>query len=610
MLDERGESEAVESVQGIIAARLDALSAEEKSLIHDAAVIGKVFWLGAVGGKQEILHGLERKEFVQRARRSSIAGETEFAFSHLLVRDVAYGQIPRPERAKKHRQAAEWIETLGRPEDHAEMLAHHWRAALSLALAAGQAADEGLLSRARQALSNAGDRASSLNAPASAVAYYGEALDLWPADAQPPQLLFRFGKALHLAGDTRQIEALERAREALVAAGDRESAAEAESFLAVDAWLRGQRDDVFEHLARARDLVTGGPPSAAKARVLATSARYQALAAQHAAALEGTREALDLAETLGLEEVTVHALNTQGIARFWDGDPAGIDDVRRSLELALAQNLPEAQRAANNLATITAVEGDLREAKELYAEAQRLSERFGNRQMIRFQLGIQVWMRHVTGDWDAAMKIADEFVAESERTSTHYQETTVLSHRAAIRLARGDSDGALEDSRRAVELARQAKDPQALVPILGRAAVISVECGLADEARAAGEEALELVRESPGYADELSPLAPVAEALGLADEARALLEVARRTPYVEAALAGLDGDFRRAADAFVEIGATTLEADARLRAAEKLIGSGRRAEGAIELQKALAFYRSVGATACVRRGERLLAVSA
>src|SRR5947208_12790184 len=116
MLAERETAEDLplpESVQGIIASRLDALPAEEKALLQDAAVVGKVFWLGGLAGdKDELerrLHALERKEFVERARRASVAGETEFAFKHLLVRDVAYGQIPRRERADKHRLAAEWI---------------------------------------------------------------------------------------------------------------------------------------------------------------------------------------------------------------------------------------------------------------------------------------------------------------------------------------------------------------------------------------------------------------------------------------------------------------------------------------------------------------------
>ena len=112
-----------ESVQGIIAARLDAVPLEEKLLLQDAAVVGKVFWLGAVERigqldrteAEHVLHSLERKEFVRRERRSSVGDESQYLFRHLLVRDVAYSQIPRAARAEKHRVAADWIESLGRP---------------------------------------------------------------------------------------------------------------------------------------------------------------------------------------------------------------------------------------------------------------------------------------------------------------------------------------------------------------------------------------------------------------------------------------------------------------------------------------------------------------
>src|SRR5205814_3349608 len=164
MLAERGETEGAlpETVQGIIAARLDSIAPEEKALLQDAAVLGKVFWLGALGATEQQLHVLRQKEFVQRARRSSVEGETEFAFNHALVRDVAYGQIPRAERAQKHLRAAEWIESLGRPEDHAEMVAHHYVNALELGRAAGQ--DDGeLVDRVRAALRHAGARAMTLN---------------------------------------------------------------------------------------------------------------------------------------------------------------------------------------------------------------------------------------------------------------------------------------------------------------------------------------------------------------------------------------------------------------------------------------------------------------
>src|SRR6266540_323960 len=150
MLRERPGDDAVpvpETLQALIAARLDTLGAERKSLLHDAAVVGKVFWSGvvaAVGGRDERavrdgLHELVRRELVRPSRLSSVEGQSEFAFGHGLVRDVAYAQIPRAARAGKHEAAARWIEEIAgdRVADHAELLAHHYREALSLARAAG-----------------------------------------------------------------------------------------------------------------------------------------------------------------------------------------------------------------------------------------------------------------------------------------------------------------------------------------------------------------------------------------------------------------------------------------------------------------------------------------
>ena len=109
----------------------------------------------------------------------------------MLLRDVAYGQIPRGERGEKHRLAAQWIESLGRPDDYAEMLAYHWRAALELARATGRDTGD-LAERTRLALREAGDRAFALNAYDAAEGYYQEALALWPPDdAEPPRPALR-----------------------------------------------------------------------------------------------------------------------------------------------------------------------------------------------------------------------------------------------------------------------------------------------------------------------------------------------------------------------------------------------------------------------------------
>src|SRR2546423_8613125 len=87
------------------------------------------------------LHELARKELVRSARTSSVSDHAEYSFWHLLFRDVAFSQIPRAERARKHVAAAEWVESMAgeRVTDHAELLAYHYEQALELSKAPGDA---------------------------------------------------------------------------------------------------------------------------------------------------------------------------------------------------------------------------------------------------------------------------------------------------------------------------------------------------------------------------------------------------------------------------------------------------------------------------------------
>ena len=87
----------------------------------------------------EGLRSLERREFVRRERRSAVEGARQYVFLHALVRDAAYGQIPRAARSAKHRATADWIMRLpaDRAEDRAETLAHHLESAISYGEAAG-----------------------------------------------------------------------------------------------------------------------------------------------------------------------------------------------------------------------------------------------------------------------------------------------------------------------------------------------------------------------------------------------------------------------------------------------------------------------------------------
>jgi tetratricopeptide (TPR) repeat protein len=218
-------------------------------------------------------------------------------------------------------------------------------------------------------------------------------------------------------------------------------------------------------------------------------------------------------------------------------------------------------------------------------------------------------MSFFRGRWDEFIADADNFIAECE-LSPHTLESPARSLRAYVRLARGDHAGSLADWERSLAKAREVKGPQTLLPSLLQTAQGYALLGREDEARGFAFEALEVARAHLDLASSLTQITSVAKRLGIREDVRALLEQASPTAWTEAALAGAEGDFVRAADIFADRGLPALEAEARLSAAEELIESGRQAEGETELEKALTFYRSVGATFYIERGEALLAEAA
>ena len=609
-----------DSVQAIIGARLDLLAPADKRLLQDAAVVGKVFWpsavaaLGGTAGRHELderLHRLERKQLVRRTRRSSVAGETQYTFAHVLVRDVAYGQIPRAARADRHQRAAGWIESLGRPDDHAEMLAHHYLSALELARAANQDAGD-LALRARPALEGAGDRALALNAFAGAAGFYRAALGLWPQDAagQRAGLLFRLALALGGAGEDDDGAALEQARSALVAAGDRARAAEAEARLGELCRDKGDRDRVFQHLARAQHLVEEEPASAAKAYVLSELARSRMLAGQFDAQI--AQQALELAEQLGLGEIRARVLITAGSEQVEAGDPQGKDDIQRGLEIALAGNfLAAAVRGYSSLSRVHLLDGDLPEALRLALEAEKVAQRFGAKATVRFARGVLIGFWFELGNWDKCAPAAEEFLAQSAALGPYYQDAWIRSLRSWIRLARGDMEAALADQRESLINARQAKDPQLLFPALAASACVLALAGRADEAQPILSELFGISGVDRGSLDEsATDCVLAAEILGRRDEARRWLCTWRDSSWSAAARKLADQQFVAAAQSLDSMGAARSAALARLCTVQELARTGRRAEAHDQLRRALSFFRSVDATRFIRQTEEMLAASA
>jgi class 3 adenylate cyclase/tetratricopeptide (TPR) repeat protein len=601
------------SVQGIIAARLDALEAEDKELLQDAAVVGKVFWSGslaAIGGRDPLdveqrLPALERRELVRRSRRSSVAGESEYAFRHILVRDVAYGSIPRAARADRHRRAAEWIESLGRPEDQADLLAYHYLAALELSRAAG--VDAGVLAdSAATALLRAGERAASLNAFESAARFFEEALELGLPDADRARALLGLGVTSHRSVHPDRIQRLENARDALLAADEADAAAEACVVLAEAWWDQGKNERGRAELERARKLVEDRPATPSTARVLVEVSRYAMLADETEEAIRVGREALGIAEQLGLTELVPAALVNIGSARGNAGDEGGIADLERAIEIAQATNNPELARAYNNRG---AMESHLERAIEWQLLAKEAADRLGHGPVGRFVEGQLLLTSFDIGRWDEFVEKAEEFLASSKAGAPSYNDTWLSEHMAEIHLARDQDELATVEASRCLARAREIGEPQALQPSLSTNIHLDLVLGRVERARELARELLVLL-EGGATTFGLVRLALAADVLGIREDVRRVIATLPERSTTRIATSILDGDLVAAAEIQAEEGWRVGEAELRLRAAESLVAQGRRAEADVQLRQALAFYRSVGATRYVREGEALLAATA
>jgi class 3 adenylate cyclase/tetratricopeptide (TPR) repeat protein len=616
-LERREELPLPESVQGIIAARLDALPPEEKSLLQSAAVVGRAFWFGSLAKLSGLPHytvaerlaALERKEFVRKERLWPVPGGSGYAFDHVLVRDVAYGQIPRASRAEKHRLAAEWLEMLkSERADLAELVAHHYQSALGFARAAGQDTSQ-LAQRARLALRDAGDRAAALNAWAAAKHLYAESVALWPHDSDRAGLLFRHGKAWFRA-EGGGGEVLKEALHELLMQGNDELAAEAEVMLGELRFRHGDSDGAFARFEHALTLLADAPPSLSKAYVLSTLSRFHSVALEADKAIRIGRQALKMAEDLRLDEVRAHALNNIGFARVARADAGGIDDLERSLAIALARNSPESVRTYLNLGTSFAHFGDLRRTFAVHAEGRRAAERFGDRAGMQWFAAERLWELYWRGGWDEAVATSDTLLAEAGSPRAHSEPGPRLV-RGWIALPRGQLDEALEDATRLCDFARGARYLQLMFPALALRARILASAGRYEEAWADVAELLQIWRQSDVIIGSYwtADLAFAVSQLGRSKDLLPQLTTAPSTPWVAAAQAVATVEFEQAAALYAEIGSLPDEALARLCNAEQLVARGRRSQANAELDRALAFHRRVRAERYIQEGEDLLAAA-
>jgi class 3 adenylate cyclase len=594
-----------ETVQGMIAARLDALSPPEKSLIQDAAVLGKVFWPSALGSADEAaLHALERKEFIRRDRRSSVAGEAQYAFLHLLVRDVAYGQIPRARRVEKHCAAAAWIASLSpdRSDDRAEMLAHHYRQALTLAQAAGIDA-AALRAPALAALAEASERAAALSAWMTAGDLAREALELTDDEsALRPELQLRLARAKAYGEADMDLQLATAALDGFLRQGAIGPAAEAEALLNWMTFWSGDGEASRQHARRALELAADVPTSVSKARAYARAARVEAIGGDPVRAIALANELLAMAEELGREDIQSDALNSRGIATAnHQGDLRGIPDLELSVELADRSKAPrEMALSRNNLASVLMCNGQLREAMAGLEMSREIALRLGDPGAALWAEIAMVMNRLVQVDLSETLAAADDLELKVSTESQIYNWVQLA--RAWVLAIRGETERALAGLGPALARARRIGDSQALAPALGTQALALYLAGRDEEAdRAANELLGSAAMTRPGHPVAHLPLLLSERGRG-GDWLAAQSDAHRDSAWVIAGTAAATGDCAGAADLYAAIGVVFFEAWARLIAAER--------GDSLQLEPALTYFVHQGATPFVRRCEAVRSLTA
>ena len=614
-----------ESVQAIIASRLDTLAPERKSLLQDASVVGKVFWSGAVAFManaderriRDNLHDLSRKELVRPARNSSVKDQAEYSFWHALVRDVAYGQIPRAQRARRHRLAAEWIERIAgdRVADHAEFLAHHYQRAVDLVRASGGTEDtEELTDRTRRFLVMAGDRSRELDV-AKSEAHYRAALDLTPqGHPDRGRVLLKAATAASDSGRLSISESegeLDSAIDELRSVGDLPRMGKAILILGRDLWVAGETDRSRSLLDQAVEVLERVPPGRELARAYAQIAGSEMLADHHPECRAWTKKALELARRLGAREIEQRALQMQGIMRFVEGDAGGLSDLEEGLRMCLELGLGgETVIAHVNVADWTALTQDRARGLDLYRRAIDFAERRGLMPSAMWARAETTWHLFELGRWDELIRVADEVFEWDTRSGRGSQRSMiVLAQKARVLGYRGKVAEAAGLADRFLPQAREIKDPQVMWPALETAAVIEAARGRFEEATALVRELVRDADEHPEMRSILFPVAPrVLVSAGRVEEAEDL--VSHTTPMgpwlipnmtaARAIMAEAEGRMEEAvalheeaADAWTRAGTPLEHGQALLGAGRCLVALGRRASADDKLSQAREIFESL-----------------
>ena len=620
-----------ETVQAVIAARLDALPPEDKSLLCDAAVYGEAFWRGGVAALadrdqnaiDESTASLIALGLIRPGLSSTLEGEPEYLFWHALTRDAAYRLLPRRLRAVKHQLAARWLETVAGEnlEDLAEIIAHHCTAALGYARAVhDDQLAESMLEPTVRYLGLAGDRALGLD-PKAAERYYSQAVELRPQrDCRRAHLLLRLGDALLYSEQIRPaMETCAEASELFLAGDDKPSAAAALARCSDCLWFLGD-NGALSLAERAVSLIADSEPSKETVKVNEQMAILTQTLGYAEEALPYFDRSLAHAELAGLPTPLV-ALQFRAYGRCERGDKACLDDMQDALTMALNRG--------TNREVFACYQGlgYCRGLWEGFAVALTIHEAgrgyFGERGLgdyHRILDSLVAWDNWLIGEWDAATSEAlalEPALAQAEDVLSLSVVRAVL---AFVLSARGDHEAATARAQWLREARARLPDLQ----IVGMSLAAAAAAFLAAGEREAATECLWQCQATPGIqsnSDYICCLTETVRTTLRSADARLARRMAAGvqpwTPMHKNGLAGvaalLEADDAEAARKFAvaasrwrDFGVPYEEGHALLGQGRSLFSIGRSSEAAEPLAAARAIFDMLGAAPAVGETDRLI----
>ncbi len=437
-----------DTLQALIAARIDHLSPDAKTVLQRASVIGRVFWAGAiehlspdVQDVEKLLDDLLLREFLLREPRSSISGESAYRFKHLLIREVAYGGLAKLARAHHHARFAEWLgERAG--DELLEIRAHHLNHAVEFLTELEGAAPPDLAEQTATALVKAAKRSIAREAYVTARRLGLRALELRPT------LGARYVAA--------------------------RAAWRLQDWSAVEVEMPKVRDQAREHDERVIE-------------ALALTGLGEA-ALRHGGDVVEAKKLVDEAlEIMADEEdVVAHfdALTVRAIVGAWQGSE--VDAVRfmeKAYVIALDAKRKDLQTlAAQSLAQSHIIRLELDEAELLLTRALELAGESGS---VRARISATLsygWFLTVKGELDAAETVLEEVRTTASELGVEPFIATALTKLGWIARIRGDHKRAEKLLREALRITSSRGDRGLLPDYQAVLAATLADLGKIDEA--------------------------------------------------------------------------------------------------------------------------------